>query len=123
MKIAVTSQNRREVSNHAGRCRKFWIYDIENRQVLNKQLLELPQEQSFHESPAHQPHPLDVAAVLISGSMGQGMYLRLAAKGIIGIVTAEKDPDRTVKEYLAGNLAPLSDAIGCRQGGAHHTHH
>lgn len=122
MKIAVTSQNRREVTEHAGRCRKYWIYDIEDKQVIRKKLLELPMEQSFHESPAHEPHPLDVAAVLISGSMGQGMYLRLAAKGIIGIVTAEKDPDRAVQEYLAGNLHPISDAIGCRHGGAHHNH-
>lgn len=123
MKIAVTSQNRREVTEHAGRCRKFWIYDIEDKQVLNKQLLELSLEQSFHESHPHQPHPLDVAAVLISGSMGQGMYLRLAAKGIIGIVTGEKDPDRAVNEYLAGNLSPVGDAIGCRHGDEHHHHH
>ena len=123
MKIAVTSQNRREVTEHAGRCRKYWIYDVENKQIINKELLELPMEQSFHESPAHQPHPLDVAAILISGSMGQGMYLRLAAKGIIGIVTSEKDPDRAVNEYLAGNLTPVSDAIGCRHGDDHHAHH
>ncbi len=123
MKIAVTSQNRHEVTEHAGRCRKFWLYDIEDKQIRDKQLLELPVEQSFHESAAHQPHPLDVAAVLISGSMGQGMYLRLAAKGIIGIVTGEKDPDRAVNEYLAGNLAPVGDAIGCRHGDDHHHHH
>lgn len=123
MKIAVTSQNRREVTEHAGRCRKYWIYDIEDQQVINKTLLELPLEQSFHESAAHAPHALDMVAVLISGSMGQGMYLRLAAKGIIGIVTDEKDPDRAVNEYLKGNLAPVGDAIGCRHGDAHHTHH
>lgn len=123
MKIAVTSQNRREVTQHAGRCRKYWIYEIEDKQIMGKRILELPLEQSFHESAAHEPHPLDIASVLISGSMGQGMYLRLASKGIIGIVTDEKDPDTAVKAYLAGRLKPMSDAIGCRHGDAHHAYH
>ena len=78
MKIAVTSQNRREITEHAGRCRKFWIYEIENNQVASKTLLELPKEQSFHESSPHEAHPLDEVAVLISASMGQGMLRRLA---------------------------------------------
>ncbi|MCW8959748.1 MAG: NifB/NifX family molybdenum-iron cluster-binding protein, partial [Gammaproteobacteria bacterium] len=76
MKIAVTSQNRREITGHAGRCRKFWIYEIEDRQIVDKQLLELPKEQAFHESDPRQPHPLDDVTVLISGGMGQGMQHR-----------------------------------------------
>ena len=45
MKIAVTSQNRRTITEHAGKCRKFWVYDIEQGQVTGKTLLELPIEQ------------------------------------------------------------------------------
>jgi cytochrome d ubiquinol oxidase subunit II len=51
MKIAVASQNRRDVTGHTGRCRKFWIYDIQQAAVRERQLLELPKAQSFHESP------------------------------------------------------------------------
>ena len=33
MQIAVTSQNRKTVTEHAGKCRKFWIYDIKTGRV------------------------------------------------------------------------------------------
>lgn len=123
MKIAITSQNRREITEHAGRCRKFWIYDVEDQQTRGKELLELPKEQTFHESPPHMDHPLDDIAVLISGGMGQGMLRRLAAKGIVGIVTGEKDPDAAVAAYLAGQLRTLGPEQGCHHGHGHDHHH
>lgn len=125
MKIAVTSQNRRSITEHAGKCRKFWIYDIEQNRISGRTLLELPIEQSFHQSPPQQAHPLDTVQVLIAGSMGPGLQQRLAAKGIIALVTAETDPDQAVAAYLQGTL-PLR-AAGCNHdhdhGGAHpHAH-
>ena len=106
--IAVASQNRKEVTGHAGRCRKFWIYRIENGQVTDKSLLELPKEKSFLESDHHGPHPLDPVRVLITGGMGEGMTRRLARKGIVGVATREIDPDRAVVGYLDGSLAPAA---------------
>lgn len=122
MKIAITSQNRREITEHAGRCRNFWIYDIEGTRTKSKELLELPKEQSFHESSPQAPHPIDEVAVLISGSMGQGMVRRLAAKGIVGTVTNEKDPDKAVAAYLAGQLRMLGPGQGCQSDHDHHHH-
>jgi predicted Fe-Mo cluster-binding NifX family protein len=125
MKIAVASQNRREITGHAGRCRKYWIYDIDDQQTTNKVLLELPKEQSFHESSPQAAHPLDEVTVLISGGMGQGMLRRLATKGIIGIVTEEKEPDAAVSAYLAGRLQTVGAEQGCHHdhGHEHHHHH
>jgi predicted Fe-Mo cluster-binding NifX family protein len=123
MKIAVSSQNRREITGHAGRCRKFWIYEIEDQQTKGKELLELPKEQSFHESSPQSAHPLDDVTVMISGGMGQGMLRRLAAKGIIGIITEEKEPDSAVKAYLAGRLQSVGAGEGCHHGHAHDHHH
>ena len=40
MKIAITSQNKREITGHAGKCRKFWIYEINEGKISNKELLE-----------------------------------------------------------------------------------
>ena len=97
MKIAVTSQNRRAVTEHAGRCRNFWLFTIENNAVVDKQLLELPKEQSFHESS-------DGIDMLITGGMGSGMLRRLARKNIKGLVTKESDPDTAVSLYLKGEL-------------------
>ena len=123
MKIAITSQNRREITEHAGRCRKFWIYDIEAKQVRNKTLLELPKEQSFHESSPLAPHPLDDVTALISRSMGAGMLRRLAGKGILGIVTEESNPDAAIAAYLAGKLLTHGHGNGCQHGHEHHHHH
>jgi len=120
MKIAVTSQNRREVTEHAGRCRKFWIYTVEDKHVSGKELLELPKEQSFHESDPHTPHPLDEVDVLISRSMGQGMIRRLSSKNILGVITDESSPDAAVTAYLEGRLHTQPPGEGCHHGHGHH---
>lgn len=113
MKIAITSQNRREITEHAGRCRKFWVYNIDHGAVTEKNLLELPKEQSFHESSPHTTHPLDGVDVLISRSMGQGMLRRLAGKGILGIIAEEQDPDAAIEAWLNGTLQVTPPDQGC----------
>lgn len=121
VKIAVTSQNRRTITEHAGKCRKFWVYDIEEGQVMGKTLLELPVEQSFHESLPHEPHPLDAVQVLMTGGMGPGLQHRLATKGITALMTAETDPDQAVTAYLQGTL--VAEASSCDPGAHQHHHH
>ncbi|MBL8258317.1 MAG: NifB/NifX family molybdenum-iron cluster-binding protein [Candidatus Competibacteraceae bacterium] len=122
MKIAVTSQNRRTVTEHAGKCRKFWIYEIDDQKVTGKTLLELPIEQSLHQSSPQAPHPLNEVQVLIAGSMGPGLSRRLAAKGIAALVTAESDPDRAITDYLEGRPSAEA-AMTCGHGHAHHHAH
>ncbi len=117
MKIAVTSQNRRTITEHAGKCRKFWIYHVDQGQTTQRELRELSLEQSFHESSPHQPHPLDDVQVLITASMGPGLQQRLAAKGITALMTSETDPDRAVAAYLQGTLG---QGAGACEHGAHH---
>lgn len=104
MKIAVTSQNRRTVTSHAGRCRRFWIYQVEDDAPIDRELLELPREQSFHESSPGEPHPLDGIQALISQGMGEGLMHRLARMGARGYLTDESDPDRAVRLLLDGAL-------------------
>lgn len=104
MKIAVTSQNRKTITEHAGRCRKFWVFSVENNKIVDRELLELPKAQSFHESSPQEPHPLDDIDVLIAGDMGHGLVMRLERKGIKGVITKESDPGKTVSLYLNGSL-------------------
>lgn len=104
MKIAVTSQNRKNITAHAGRCRKFWVFNVEGESIVDKHLIELPRDQSFHDSSPHEDHPLDEIDVLISGGMGQGLSNRLKRKGIQCLVTKETDPDNAVSLYTSGKL-------------------
>ena len=122
MKIAVASQNRRTIMEHAGRCRNFWIYETEQDKVVRKELLELPKEQSFHDSSPHASHPLDEVQVLIAGGMGHGLSHRLTHKGIVGVVTPETDPDRAVAAYLDGSLAVLPPGSHDHDHGHGHGH-
>ena len=92
------------MTEHAGKCRKFWIYDIKQGLVTGKTLLELPIEQSFHELPEGQAHPLDAVNVLITAGIGSGLQQRLSQRGIEGVVTSEENPDQAVALYLAGEL-------------------
>ena len=101
LRIAVCSQNRKTVTEHAGKCRKFWVYNVERGQVINRTMIELPIEQSFHETPTGQEHPLDVADILIAASMGDGLKKKLLQRGIKGVVTTDTNPDQAVSSFLA----------------------
>ena len=80
------------------------MFDVENNSIVDKQLLELPKEQSFHDSSPHDQHPLDDIDVLITGGMGQGLERRLSRKGIQCLVTQENDPLTAVSLLLSGAL-------------------
>jgi predicted Fe-Mo cluster-binding NifX family protein len=105
MNIAVTSQNRTTVTGHAGKCRKFWVFSVEDKQIRDKTLLELPIEQSFHQSSPQEPHPLDGVAAVITAGMGQGLVARLTAKGIKPVITTEENPEQAVVQWLS-TVAP-----------------
>ena len=113
MKIAVASQDRRHITGHTGRCRKFLIYQVANGKILSKELLELPIELSFHRTSPQDPHPLDEVAVMITGGMGQGLARRLANKGIMCVITTRTDPDGAVSAYLTGQLQHQRTGFGC----------
>jgi predicted Fe-Mo cluster-binding NifX family protein len=120
MKIAVASQNRREITGHTGRCRKFWIYDIGiDGGLTGKELLEFDKSRSFHESSPHDAHPLDAVKVLISGGLGNGMRRRLAAMGIEAVVTHHTDPDTAVSAWLAGTLVDVPPEAAHYHNGTH----
>jgi predicted Fe-Mo cluster-binding NifX family protein len=123
MKIAVASQNFRTITPHAGRSRKFLIYEAaEGGEPAEVDRLDLPKEMSFHEFHEDGPHPLDAADVLIVGSCGARFVERLASRGITAVATAETDPVKAVKDYLAGTLsAGLPHEHGPGEG-HHHDH-
>jgi predicted Fe-Mo cluster-binding NifX family protein len=98
-------------------CRRFWVYEIEGPEVRGREMLELPKEQSLHESHGEGPHPLDAVAVLITTGMGRGLADRLTRRGIRALVTNETDPARAVEAFVAGRLATL--APQCREGHGH----
>ncbi len=106
MKVAVTSQNFRTITGHAGRTRRFLIYeagpDGTPREV---ERLDLPKEMAMHAWPGG-PHPIDVADVLITAGCGNGFVNKMAMRNIQVIRTAETDPVTAVRAVLEGRPLP-----------------
>jgi predicted Fe-Mo cluster-binding NifX family protein len=107
VKIAVTSQNFRSVTGHAGKSRRFIIFDVEAlRDTSVVTHLDLPLEMTFHEF-AGGKHPLDDVDVILTASAGQGFIAQLAQRGVQVITCGESDPHQAVQDYLAGEVKPV----------------
>ena len=103
MKVAVTSQNFRSVTAHAGKTRRFLIFDVRcPLSPRESERLDLPKEMSFHEFRGDR-HPLDGVSVLITGGAGDGFRVRMAQRGIELVVTGETDPVQAVIDYTQGS--------------------
>ena len=106
MRIAVTSQNFRTITGHAGKTRRFLVYEAEGADVREVQRLDLPKEQSFHELHGDAPHPIDGVDVLLTGSCGENFVARLARRGIRVVATGETDPVTAVRLVSTGQPLP-----------------
>ncbi len=111
LRIALCSQNRKTLTGHAGKCRKFWIYTVYDGIVQERELLELPLEQALHSTADSDAHPLDGVDVLIAGSMGSGLQARLRARGVLPRISDLSELDAAVAAFLSGDMpAPNQDA-------------
>ncbi|HAF44735.1 MAG TPA: nitrogen fixation protein [Gallionellaceae bacterium] len=124
MRIAVTSQNYRTVTGHAGRARRFIVFETEGQEPpreINR--LDLDANMAIHGFDHTAGHPLDSMNVLITGGAGDGFVRHLAARGVLVVATDESDPILAVQAFLAGRMRSASD--GCNhdhsdlEGGAH----
>lgn len=117
MRIAVTTQQPETITGHAGRCRRFTVFQAEGGQVTGKHVVEIADEQTLHHS-----HVLPLALgrldAFITGGMGEGLFARLEASQIRPVITAERSPDAAVAAFLAGTL--VSGAPHSHGPGHHH---
>jgi predicted Fe-Mo cluster-binding NifX family protein len=109
--IALTTQNRKTITGHAGMCRNFMLFKLDGPNVTEQGLVELPPEMSFHELADGAEHPLDAVDLLICGSMGAGLQQKLARRGIESVVTSETDPLRALA-LLAQGALPRAQSEG-----------
>ena len=112
MRIAVTSQNFRTVTGHAGRARRFIVFDVVAGEAPREvERLDLDANMAIHGYDHRAQHPLDGMDVLITGGAGQGFVHHLAARGVRVVATAESDPQMAVAAFLAGRIMSASE--GC----------
>lgn len=108
MKIAVTSQNFKSVTGHAGKSRRFIVFNVgspcDSPEVV---WLDLPLDMSIHEFSGG-AHPLDEMDVILTASAGQGFIAKLAQRGVQVITCGESDPRKAVRDFLKGGLQPAN---------------
>lgn len=120
MKIAITSQDRATVTGHAGRCERFWVYEVEGTEVRSRSLVEVPPAETFHASHHAVPAALTGLGAFITAGMGAGLAARFAAANVRAVITTETDPDRAVARFLAGTLDSVAPHAG--HGCGHEPH-
>ncbi|MDD3020016.1 MAG: NifB/NifX family molybdenum-iron cluster-binding protein [Alphaproteobacteria bacterium] len=110
MKIAVTSQNYRTVTNHAGKCRKYIIYEIDEANHANEiERLNLPQDLAFTNFRG-ESHPLDQVNVLLSLSFGREFLRKMKDRGITASIAKSDVIIEAIESYLKnGQTLPVFD--------------
>ncbi len=108
MVIAVTSQNYRTVTKHAGLCRKLLVYRVQRdkdcksiKSINEIERISLPKENALYMCKLGIEHPIDVASVLVCGSCGEGFLKKMGQRGIAVSVATSGDPIEAIKEFLA----------------------
>jgi len=106
--IAVTSQNYRTVTKHAGLTRKFLVYDVrcsdDNKtlaEIKEIDRISLPKEDALHSCKSGVVHLIDVADVIVCGSCGEGFIKKMSARDIAVSVATKSDPIEAIEEYLS----------------------
>ena len=124
--IAITSQNKKTITKHAGQCKNYLIYTIDQDTVIAKKVLELKEKETlyntFHGSPDANPKSIlfDVD-ILLSRGIGNVAINRLARQNVTAYIVEEKDPDIAIQNLIKGTLetfAPFSH----EDGGFNHHH-
>jgi len=120
MKIAVSSQNFRTVTGHAGKGRRFIVFDASLPCYPEEvERLDLPKEMAMHEFTGG-PHPLDQMDVIITASAGEGFIRKLSHRGVKVVVTGETDPRLAVRDFLSGQVTP-AESHSAGEGPQHAT--
>ncbi len=115
MKIAVTSQNFKTITNHAGKARRFIIFNVsETGDIEELSRLDLPQEMAFHNFIGNE-HPLDGVDVLLSASFGMGFMNKMARRGIKASLVNNSDIKLAIADFLKnGQIIP---EVACHNHG------
>ncbi|MBK1721844.1 NifB/NifX family molybdenum-iron cluster-binding protein [Thiocystis violacea] len=110
MRIAVTSQNFKTITGHAGKTRRFLIMESDGTGPADEVgRLDLPAQMSLHDYHGDD-HPLFGARIdaVITQSAGRGFVERLARHGIAVHTTSATDPLQAAADLAAGRPLPAA---------------
>jgi predicted Fe-Mo cluster-binding NifX family protein len=131
--VAVASQNKKIIFEHAGKCRNFIIYTINDDIVESKKILELEKDETLHNA-SHNENKTFTSTlfdvdILLTRGIGNGLIQKLARQNVACYKIEETDPDTAIDKLIKGTLeavAPVShekSGCNCNCGGGHGHNH
>lgn len=131
MKIAVTTDDGKTISQHFGRAPYYLVVTIENGKIVQREMREKLGHTHFANEPhgvLHhgQAHGFDPAAqnrharmaetiadcqAVLCGGMGRGAYESMRTRGIQPIVTDIASIDEAVQAYIEGRIVDRVDRL------------
>lgn len=111
MRIAVSSQNFRTITGHAGKSRRFIVYEVAADGSQEVERLDLPKEMSLHDyhGTDHPLYQLKLDAILTGGA-GHGFTQRMGQAGIQVITTSETEIETALAALAAQRSLPPAAA-------------
>ncbi|MFY9974249.1 MAG: nitrogen fixation protein [Chromatiaceae bacterium] len=111
MRIAITSQNFKTITGHAGKTRRFIVFETDGTSApVEVQRLDLPSGMSLHDYHGDD-HPLFTLGLdaLVTQGAGDGFRARMARQGIDVHATSEPDPMVAVRAVAMGQPLPPAE--------------
>lgn len=120
--IACTTQNRRHITAHAGRCRHFLIKHVNAGVISDWEGRSLDKDEVLCGRSDALPPALQGVDVLVTAGAGPGLRARLARFGVQVIITDILLPDQALSAWMAGRLCAesIEPAISVGEGTAAH---
>ncbi|PYF10553.1 hypothetical protein C8J30_10432 [Rhodobacter viridis] len=115
MLIAVASQNFRTISGRAGETGPFLIYEVEaGGKAQEVARIDLPEALQMPAEDAASPHPFDDMTAVISSAAIETFGDRMAARGVLAVVSEEETDPATAAGSLAVAIIEALTAAGMR---------
>lgn len=115
IKIAVTTDENKNVFQHFGRCETFTVYEFVGEELVSKSLLSSNGSGHSELATLLQEQKMNV---LICGGIGMGAMEALMSAGILVIPGAQGDVDVVTAAYLEGSLSESTEP-NCGHHDAH----
>lgn len=142
-KIAISSQNKKTITGHAGNCNHFFIYTVDTEGNYEKESLKLEKGNTLHDSfqgtAGH--NPIFDMDIFLTQSIGKSAIQKLEEKKVRTYIIEESNPETAINKLIEGTLKAFSNEgqhhhdhehghghdhghghAGCNCGGGHHHH-
>lgn len=125
MKIAIASDDEKNVASHIGRVRGFVIYEIEDKKIKNKEyrINDFTGHKRGLEGKHHIDHHAPIIEALkdckavISSGMGKRIYDDLKNAGFEVYITKESEVEKVVDLYINNKLVDYYEELVCHHKG------